>query len=169
MCLDDFVVGNNYPPTGVFFKTHSLIRIGGYDYESYPSMDYYFNIRAVMQLNVFTLSLPLFVYRWGINETLRKETQLNFMKVDVPLQRWICSKIPIFQPLKGLVYINYSILRKKMLEATCGLQVINEASKLIKTNITIFDKLKWKLFCYFLKYYNKIKIHTRSSIFKIQQ
>ena len=106
--LLDFYFCNQFPPTGVIFRTKKVLELGGYNTEVYPSNDYYFNIKAVLNSNVYFLDKPSFIYRWGVNASLKKETIIGFMKVDIPLQKWIANKGLLFKLLYPIVYVNYS-------------------------------------------------------------
>lgn len=105
-----------HPPTGVVIKTESIIRIGGFDLESYPSNDYYFQVKVFPLLNVYTMHQPLYIYRWGVNATLRLETIMSFIKVDLPLKKFIINKCKVLYPFRKQIKIIYSNYKIKTLQ-----------------------------------------------------
>lgn len=115
--LPDCALTCPHPPTGVIFKTDSIVRIGGFDVESYPSSDYYFNCKSFQLLNVYTMHQPLYVYRWGINATLKLETILGFIEKDIPLKNYLISRCFFLRPFRKQVMILYSEYKKQQLQS----------------------------------------------------
>lgn len=104
----DFIDGNPYPPTGFICRTQSLMRTGGYEYDTFPSNDYYFNVKAANILNVYAINQTLYLYRWAVNASLRKEVIEGFIKLDPPLIRWICHQYAYSDILQNFTMSYYS-------------------------------------------------------------
>ncbi len=105
-----------HPPTGIVVKTSSILKIGGFDPQKYPSSDYYFNVFASERLNVYTLHQPLYVYRWGVNATLKLDTILSFIEKDLPLKQYIIDKYAILKPFAKDILVLYSNYKMYMLK-----------------------------------------------------
>lgn len=90
----DLVNDNPCPPTGLICRTASALKSGGFEYNTYPSNDYYFNVKLVYNnFNIYRLEQELYIYRWAQNTSLKKETIEGFMFIDPPLMKWQASKI----------------------------------------------------------------------------
>lgn len=82
--LDFFFQGT--APTGILMNKEEVIRLGGFYEGAYPAADLYFNIKAINNSAIYKYTMPLSVYRWGINESFKRETLLNFISVYNPLR-----------------------------------------------------------------------------------
>lgn len=82
--LDFFFQGT--APTGILLDKEEMIRLGGFYEGAYPAADLYFNVKAINNGAIYKYTMPLSVYRWGINESLKLETLLNFISVYNPLR-----------------------------------------------------------------------------------
>lgn len=104
----DCMLWNPFPPTGMIVRTKTIIELGGYDPSVYPSIDYYFNVKAINNVGVYSLSQPLYIYRWGINATLKLETMLGFIEMDIPLKQELISRHRVSRLFKSLLYISFT-------------------------------------------------------------
>jgi len=93
LTLPDVLMVCENPPTGVFMKTDSVRRLGGYDETAYPSCDYYFNVKAICHANVWLYDKHLFIYRWGQNVSMRYDTLVQFLRQDIPLKKWMMRRM----------------------------------------------------------------------------
>ena len=93
LSLIDYLPGHGDAPTGVMFRRDAVLKLGGWQEEGYPSADYYFNALAVTNLKVYRYRAPLCMYRWSINDSLKLETQLGFMRTCQPLRAWMAAKL----------------------------------------------------------------------------
>ena len=73
-------------PTGILINKEEMIRLGGFYEGVYPASDLYFHVKAIINSEVFYYTMPLSVYRWGINESFKLDTLLKFMLVYNPLR-----------------------------------------------------------------------------------
>lgn len=76
------------PPTGYIGRKEKLVSLGGYDYRSWPSSDYYFGAKAFINSNVVRYCKPLWIFRWSVNVSFKKNTIISFMNFDIPLKQW---------------------------------------------------------------------------------
>lgn len=85
-------------PTGVFFKKQCVLKIGGYNQEFFPSLDYCFYALFSKEYNVFLYNKYLSLYRIGVNESLNISTLNGFVVIDYYLIYQILKDfgIPIF-------------------------------------------------------------------------
>ena len=111
----DCIFGNAYPPTGTIMRTKQFIKIGGFDFSSYPSNDYYFNAKAFRLLKTYTLCEKLYVYRFGVNTSLKIETILGFIHRDIPLLRYILNFNIIFRLIRQPIISHHYLYYKKYL------------------------------------------------------
>ncbi|MEY2921649.1 MAG: hypothetical protein RL108_258, partial [Bacteroidota bacterium] len=72
------------PPVGMVANRAKCIKIGGFDTEFYPSIDYHFYIKAVLNSKCCKLfGYPLSIYRIFENASLKKETLIGFKVKDL--------------------------------------------------------------------------------------
>lgn len=69
-------------PTGIFFKKESVFKIGGYNDEFFPSLDYCFYAIFSANFNLFFYRKNLSLYRIGANESLNINTLKGFVISD---------------------------------------------------------------------------------------
>lgn len=69
-------------PTGIFFRKESVFKIGGYNQEFFPSLDYCFYALFSDNFNVFFYRKNLSLYRIGANESLNINTLKGFVISD---------------------------------------------------------------------------------------
>lgn len=82
--LDFFFQGT--APTGILMNKEEVIKLGGFYEGAYPASDLYFNVKAIINSAIYKYTMPLSVYRWGINESFKLKTLLNFISVYNPLR-----------------------------------------------------------------------------------
>lgn len=107
--VNDFLWGNIVgPPVGMCLKRSSLIEIGGFSYDNYPSLDYDFYIKFAYRFKSLKLfGYPIGIYRIADNESFKTDTLINFVKVDLALKQKVLtlSSNRIFKTI-WLRYIN---------------------------------------------------------------
>lgn len=69
-------------PTGIFFKKNSVLKVGGFNPDYFPSLDYCFYILFSNKFNIFYLNKILSLYRIGANESLNIKTLNGFVVSD---------------------------------------------------------------------------------------
>ena len=98
-CTEGEAFERTFQPTGVTIKRSSIPLTGGFDYQSGPSTDLYFIVRAGRAgVRYYKYDKPLFIYRWLENESLKLQTRLDFISAGIPLRRCILDvmKLPGF-------------------------------------------------------------------------
>ena len=104
----DFYYGNTCgTPSGMLFNREMFLSSGGYNQEFYPSLDYCFHVRFASLFNFYFYDKPLMYYRIGVNESLKVETQKQWLINDSYLIRSILKRhgIPKF--------ISYSFVSRR--------------------------------------------------------
>lgn len=157
--LVDFLF-NGMAPSGVLFDKEETIRLGGFNESAYPAQDLYFIIKAIENSDVYFYTMPLCIYRWGINETLKLKTLLGFVKVFNPLRIWMAKKIGL--PKWVINYFNrqysnqyYNIIKNTIPEELDNINV--KQLELPKNKFEVYiSTILTKLISYIIKYKNKI-------------
>ena len=81
-------------PSGCLFKISDLISIGGFDDDSYPSIDYVAIEKLCLENKVvLSTSEPLMFYRVGSNATAKLETQLKWLDIDYQIKNELKEKL----------------------------------------------------------------------------
>lgn len=149
----DLISGNPFPPTGMMAKTKSIRQIGGYDEATYPSSDYYFNVKAIDNLDVRYLEQPLYIYRWDINTSLKKETVYNFLVLDEPLVKYLARRAHPYRVFAGLFVnqhaLSYRRFCKKYLPTDNYDDVFDKAGVAYSPYNIFLNKLFAKCFSWF--------------------
>ena len=87
-CLS-FALGT---PSGCIFNKKSVLDIGGYNVDFYPSLDYCFALLFSCHYKVYVLKKTLTLYRWGENESLNISTRKSFVTDAYYLRKFIFKK-----------------------------------------------------------------------------
>ena len=90
----DFLWGNIVgTPTGMFVKKNSLLDIGGFNDSYYPSFDFAFNVYFSYYYNSIKIwNNDMCIYRISENESLKKETLINFVIKDRLIKKTIVKQ-----------------------------------------------------------------------------
>ena len=88
---------------GVVFDRKNAILLGGYDKKNYPSSDYFFNYKYIQRFGGIHIKKKLAKYRLLVNESLKKESLINFVNLDYQLREEISLKY--FYKNKSLYYL----------------------------------------------------------------
>lgn len=73
--------------TGIIYRRETIIKLGGWNHEFYPSQDYCFDTLLMSRgYKAYLSPLKATFYRIGINLSLKKETQVGFIKIDTALR-----------------------------------------------------------------------------------
>ena len=84
--LIDFVGFNLIgPPLGMTIKKDAKIEIGDFVLRNYPSPDYDYYVRTLLKgyKIVKLLGEPMAYYRISVNESLKAEIQIGFIKINL--------------------------------------------------------------------------------------
>lgn len=75
----DFMLGNPFTSSlGIFFIKNNAIKLGGFSENFYPSCDYHFFLRYILNFGGEYSPRKLFLYNWEENVSLHPETLKNF-------------------------------------------------------------------------------------------
>lgn len=80
------------PPSGCFFDKEKVKKIGGFNIDYYPSIDYFFVVLFSKYFEVYNYDKTLSLYRYDSNETLKKTTLDNHIIQDVQMINMILRK-----------------------------------------------------------------------------
>lgn len=95
--LIDFVGFNLIgPPLGMTIKKDAKIEIGDFVLRNYPSPDYDYYVRTLLKgyKIVKLLGEPMAYYRISVNESLKAEIQIGFIKNKFEIGNYIVNKFP---------------------------------------------------------------------------
>lgn len=89
--LVDNILGNVLSaPTGTIYLKETLLKLGGWNPDFYPSLDYCFDCLLMSHgYKVYKSPLKATFYRIGINDSLKKETQVGCIIIDTNLRHAI--------------------------------------------------------------------------------
>lgn len=82
-------------PTGCFLKKECVIKLGGFNQDFYPSMDFYFLVYFSMFFKCFRLCNKLYVYRKVMSTSANKNVLDKFIKNDFYLYKQLLNKYKI--------------------------------------------------------------------------
>lgn len=112
----DLLFGNVNPGSlGILFSKSSLINIGGYDETYFPSSDYMFLVKYLVNFgDVFYLNTILANYRIAVNESMKITTLQGFIDIDKKIRNVF---IVIYPKLKNLIELSLPIIELKQYKA----------------------------------------------------
>lgn len=121
----DLLFGNVNPGSlGILFSKKTLIDIGGYDETYFPSSDYMFLVKYLVNFeNVFYLNKVLANYRIAVNESMKITTLQGFIDIDKKIRN---TFITIYPKLKKLIELSFPIIEINQYKS------INETSEEFK-------------------------------------
>lgn len=76
------------PSCGSIFNREYFIALGGYDENTWPSGDWYFMVEFNKHHKVYKTTEQLGQYRWGSNESMKKETIKAFIEDTMNLREY---------------------------------------------------------------------------------
>lgn len=153
----DFIAANPCPPTGMLIKTSVMKKLGGYDYDTYPSNDYYFNVKSLYHGDIYRLSCGLLAYRMGANTTVKRDTILGFMRVDPPLTRWILKDHPIMKCFYSSFMLVYSFYWVNYFKENHPGEPISDVDMDIVTEYSYLKRKGTTLFKLFFRFLNNTR------------
>ena len=108
----DLLFGNVNPGSlGILFSKKTLIDIGGYDETYFPSSDYMFLVKYLVNFeNVFYSNELLANYRIAVNESKKITTLQGFIAIDKKIRN---SFIAIYPKLKKWIELSLPIIELK--------------------------------------------------------
>lgn len=76
------------PSCGSIFNKDYFISLGGYNEDTWPSGDWYFMVEFNKHYKVYKTTEQLGLYRWGNNESMKKETIKAFIEDTLKLREY---------------------------------------------------------------------------------
>jgi glycosyltransferase involved in cell wall biosynthesis len=94
-------------PTGCLFNRKAVLKMGGFNADFYPSLDYCFAVLFSCHYKVYILKKGLTLYRWGVNETLNVSTLKSFVFDAYYVRKAIFEKynLPKYMVNKYLLFL----------------------------------------------------------------
>ncbi len=80
-------------PSGCLFNKNAVKMNGGFDETYYPSIDFAFYVLLSRNTKVYKLNETLYIYRFGVNESMKPETLAKFLELDYTIKRELFMKI----------------------------------------------------------------------------
>lgn len=116
--VDQYMYFRFGSPTGGLFRRKSMIEIGGFNSDYYPTADYCTSVQLSEKKTCVVLSEPLIIYRIGRNASLKQDTLELFVHNDFYLRKQIFKKLKLNRIssnvlLSYIVYSQYEGLRDK--------------------------------------------------------
>lgn len=158
----DLLFGNINPGSlGILFTRKTLINIGGYDETYYPSSDYMFLVKYLVNFdNVFYFNKVLANYRIAVNESKKLITLQGFIDTDKEIRK---TFLVIYPKLKKLVELSIPIIELKQY------RVLSEVSNdfndinanqivLLKNQVSLKNKIAFRTLV-FLRKLLRLKIN----------
>lgn len=140
----DFLFGFTAPLIGGCFRKDTVLSLGGFSEEFYPSLDYEFMVRLSKEGKAVLLSgYPMVKYRVLENESRKTDTILNFLRKDDAIKREIIREsglnIKLYKSLFKIYSYNYLNTMVNSFKND-DIRLLNRLSQL-KESITLRDKL----------------------------
>jgi GT2 family glycosyltransferase len=95
-------------PTGCLFNRKAVLKVGGFNADYYPSIDYSFLILFSNYYKVVILKKKLVLYRWAANETLKLSVLKSFLFDAYYIRSAIFNKYKLPEYFKN-IYLLYSV------------------------------------------------------------
>lgn len=89
---DAFILG---APSGCLFKKEEVIKLGGFNQEHFPILDFCFAVIFSQKNEVYNYNKKLSVYRISVNESLKLSTLINSFEGTYFIRRQILHKYKI--------------------------------------------------------------------------
>lgn len=146
--MDYFFQGT--PPTGILMKKDETMRIGGFYEGAYPASDLYFNIKAIENSSIYVYNMPMSIYRWSVNETLKFKTILGFSEVFNPLRHWMGKKLRLpnfFVEYANRKYDedNYEYIKKNLPQELSNTEIKKFSAPESQMERSIYSYLRWMI------------------------
>lgn len=93
--IDNYISYVLGPTSGCLFNKKCVIRIGGFNDEYYPSIDYNFIVVFSNYYETYIFNKSLTMYRWGRNESLKTSILEQFVINDYFLRKSILRKYKV--------------------------------------------------------------------------
>jgi glycosyltransferase involved in cell wall biosynthesis len=139
-------------PTGCLFNKKAVLKMGGFNADFYPSLDYCFAVLFSCHYKVYILKKGLTLYRWGVNETLNVSTLKSFVIDAYYVRKSIFKKyrLPKYVMNKYLLFLaNNDILCSKNFNSSFELN-------LSELNLKSENKTKLYIISIIVRCYMKI-------------
>lgn len=108
--IDNYFSYSLGPPSGTLFNKKAVLKIGGFNNDYFPSIDYFFSTLFSLHFSVYVLNRYLTLYRYDCNESLKESTMRSFIVNDFYLRKSILKKYMLPEFLAKKFLANTSIL-----------------------------------------------------------
>lgn len=115
---------------GMVFNRQTIINIGGFSADEYPSLDYWAYSRIILQSHLYTICLPLTHYDWDDSISNKYHVRKEFIIQDTNIQR------EIFQHYKIPSVIYNSLL---LYRSTCDINRFRDDFGDKKVDLSVAD------------------------------
>jgi len=163
----DLLFGNINPGSlGIIFSRKTLINIGGYDETYYPSSDYMFLVKYLVNFdNVFYFDKILANYRIAVNESKKLTTLQGFIDIDRKIR---ATFLIIYPKLKKLIELSFPFIElnqyKALSEVSSDFYNVNSSQiALLRNQVNSKNKIAFKALV-FLKKILRRKINSLKSL-----
>lgn len=144
----DLQLGNVNPGSlGILYSKDSLLKIGGYDEDFFPSSDYMFLVKYLVNFNqVFYLNSVLSNYRIAVNESKKITTLQAFIEYDKKIRQ---SFKFIYPSLSRIIALAQKVIELKQYKAFSlvsdeFLTIYSKQISKIEKDINILNKIAYK-------------------------
>lgn len=136
---------------GCLFKKDVAVKIGGFQADYYPCSDAVFLMNSCRVSNLYLLNEFLFNYRWALNESLNKSTQLSFLVFNDVKSELLNKKYQINRLFDGFYrdgivdFTIYELLKEKIIQyedVECFKREIGRGLKTSKTKAFLAKMLR---------------------------
>jgi len=113
LTIRDIITGNpGYGMLGIMFSKSVALNLGGFNERYYPSADYEFIARYMLNYQAYKFNFPLAIQRILVNESLNPTTKDGFINVDKIIRFKIISSLNVGFRIKELLHC-YSLMYAK--------------------------------------------------------
>lgn len=140
-------IGTSDATGGTVFNKKAILDVGGFDEDFFPGFDYILGYQMLLKnYKEYITENPIGLYRWSLNETLRKDVLINFNECDYLFREYMYSKNILFK-LFGKVFsgVFYTIYTDLYYNKAKKYNIDMEYSELIKHPIYKKRKLRKKI------------------------
>jgi glycosyltransferase len=158
----DLQLGNINPGSlGILFSRESLIKTGGYDEKLYPSSDYMFLVKYLVNFKqVFYLNSILANYRIAVNESKKIATLQGFIEYDKRIRQ---SFKFIYPSLGRIIALAQKVIELKQYKALSAVsdefaETYSKQMSKIEKDVNILNKIAFKsipIFCKLIRFKSK--------------
>ena len=84
-----------FTPTGVLLRKDKVIKIGGWENDSFPVLDLFFEVKVSPYFNVYLYEKVEYIYRWAVNESIKVDNIRKWIDYEPELIKYVSRKLHI--------------------------------------------------------------------------